>query len=254
MSGGLWLHTCPICGNNQFVTANKRANAACAGCGSLERVRLMWLMIDRLGIVGDGKKILHLAPETAVAKKLHAIAGRGYKPRDFVPENYRLPFAVKKFDLCSDAFDLNDESFDLVIHNHVLEHIPCNPAVAFIELNRALKPGGHHIFSVPLYSPHHREDLSPTLTSDLRAQHYGQGDHMRAFGTNDFPILLRSIFRGFRQVKAADILQAAALTKAAIPLEAIHALTGHTVFCFRKAHPKGRRRHRAEVRRKRQDA
>jgi SAM-dependent methyltransferase len=248
------LPTCPICGNNQFVTANKRASAACAGCGSLERTRLMWLVIERLGIVGEGKTILHLAPEPAVARKLHAIAGRRYKPRDFVPENYRLPFAVKKFDLCSDVFDLDTESFDIIIHNHVLEHIPCNPAVAFLELNRALKRGGYHIFSVPLYTRNHREDLSPKLTSETRAQHYGQGDHMRAFGIEDFPILLRSIFSEFQQVKLADILQAAELTNAAIPREAIDALTGHTVFCFQKPRAKRHSRQRAGARRKRQDA
>src|SRR5262245_59771448 len=102
LAGRSRLQIGPICGSNDFVTTNKRPNASCAGYGSLERARLMWLVIDRLGILEEGIKILHLAPETAVAEKLRAIAGRRYKPRDFVPENYRLPFAVKKFDLCSD--------------------------------------------------------------------------------------------------------------------------------------------------------
>lgn len=247
------MPTCPICGNNEFVTANRRANAACAGCGALERARLLWLMIDRLDLAKEGKKILHLAPESAVARKLHAIAGKRYKPKDFVPKNYRLPFAVKKFDLCSDAFDLNEDSFDLIIHNHVLEHIPCNPAVAFLELNRALKTGGYHMFSLPLYTPHHREDLSPLLSGEVRAQQYGQSDHMRAFGTSDFPVLLRSVFRGFRQINPAELIDPEELASAAIPPEAIQKLTGHTVFCFQKArkgHP-GKRtatRHKERIR------
>lgn len=228
------MHACPICGNNQFRTANRRANAACAGCGALERTRLLWLVIDRLGIIGPRTKILHLAPEAALAKKLHAIAGRRYKPCDFMPANYRLPFAVRKFDLCSDVFDLKDESYDVVIHSHVLEHVPCNPAVAFLELNRALRPGGHHVFAVPLYALHHRENLSPDLSSEFRKEHYGQDDHMRVFGTSDFPVLLRSVFRGFQEIKASDLVQPQELSNAAIPQAALDALTAHTVFCFRK--------------------
>ncbi len=42
-----------------------------------------------------------------------------------------------------------DESFDLVISQDVMEHI-FDPARAFAEIARTLKPGGAHIFSVPL--------------------------------------------------------------------------------------------------------
>lgn len=42
-----------------------------------------------------------------------------------------------------------DESFDLFITQDVMEHI-FYPAVVFAEIARVLKPGGAHIFSVPL--------------------------------------------------------------------------------------------------------
>jgi SAM-dependent methyltransferase len=42
-----------------------------------------------------------------------------------------------------------DGSFDLVVTQDVMEHI-FNPAKAFAEIARTLKPGGAHIFSVPL--------------------------------------------------------------------------------------------------------
>lgn len=42
-----------------------------------------------------------------------------------------------------------DESFDLFITQDVMEHI-FDPAAAFAEIARVLKPGGAHIFSVPL--------------------------------------------------------------------------------------------------------
>ncbi len=42
-----------------------------------------------------------------------------------------------------------DESFDLVISQDVMEHV-FNPAKTFSEIGRTLKPGGAHIFTVPL--------------------------------------------------------------------------------------------------------
>jgi ubiquinone/menaquinone biosynthesis C-methylase UbiE len=43
-----------------------------------------------------------------------------------------------------------DKCFDLVITQDVFEHV-MNPAKAFAEVARILKPGGAHIFTVPLY-------------------------------------------------------------------------------------------------------
>ncbi|HNY32895.1 MAG TPA: methyltransferase domain-containing protein [Fibrobacteria bacterium] len=43
-----------------------------------------------------------------------------------------------------------DESFDLVITQDVLEHLP-DPESAFREIARTLKPGGAHLFTVPWY-------------------------------------------------------------------------------------------------------
>jgi len=42
-----------------------------------------------------------------------------------------------------------DRSFDLMITQDVMEHIP-DPDRAFQEIARVLKPGGAHIFTVPL--------------------------------------------------------------------------------------------------------
>jgi SAM-dependent methyltransferase len=53
---------------------------------------------------------------------------------------------------CEDVQDLSyaDESFDLVTHTEVLEHVP-DDARAFAELHRVLRPGGTLLFTVPLY-------------------------------------------------------------------------------------------------------
>jgi SAM-dependent methyltransferase len=49
-----------------------------------------------------------------------------------------------------EALTFPDGSFDLVITQDVLEHV-ARPAAAFREIARVLKPGGFHIFTVPLH-------------------------------------------------------------------------------------------------------
>ena len=45
-----------------------------------------------------------------------------------------------------------DNSFDLVLSSDILEHVR-KPFIAFREIDRILKPGGFHIFSIPLMRP-----------------------------------------------------------------------------------------------------
>jgi SAM-dependent methyltransferase len=54
--------------------------------------------------------------------------------------------------LCENLQDLSfpDETFDLVITQDVLEHV-AYPEKAFSEINRVLKPGGYHIFTIPYH-------------------------------------------------------------------------------------------------------
>lgn len=53
--------------------------------------------------------------------------------------------------LCQDLENLafEDESFDLFISQDVFEHL-FNPEAAFKQVHRILKPGGAHIFTVPI--------------------------------------------------------------------------------------------------------
>jgi SAM-dependent methyltransferase len=63
------------------------------------------------------------------------------------PRGARHPSGFRCEDL--EALTFPDESFDLIISQDVMEHI-FDPAKAFAEIARTLKPGGAHIFSVPL--------------------------------------------------------------------------------------------------------
>lgn len=48
-----------------------------------------------------------------------------------------------------EALTFADNSFDLIITQDVMEHV-FNPAAAFREIARVLRPGGAHVFTVPL--------------------------------------------------------------------------------------------------------
>ena len=82
-------------------------------------------------------------------------------------------------DLTSLSF--SDNSFDVVICNHVLEHI-VNEKQALNEIYRVLKPGGWAIIQVPIAS-----ELAQTIennadSDEMRLLKYGQRDHVRLYG------------------------------------------------------------------------
>jgi ubiquinone/menaquinone biosynthesis C-methylase UbiE len=80
---------------------------------------------------------------------------------------------------------VGDESFDVIICNHVLEHI-IDDHKAMTELYRVLKPKGWAILQVPI-SPtltHTFEDFSLT-TDTQREAAFGQHDHVRIYA-NDY--------------------------------------------------------------------
>ena len=77
------------------------------------------------------------------------------------------------------------------MHNHVLEHLPCDIVPVLREFRRILKPGGTMAFSIPIIGPTLREDLDPALPADQRSLRFGNPTHMRVFGKNDVLALLR---------------------------------------------------------------
>lgn len=108
------------------------------------------------------------------------------------------PIADVKADIC--ALPFKDHSFDFIICNHVLEHIP-DDTKAMQELYRVLAPGGTAILQVP-YDKNRIETFTDDTITDQkeRAAIFGQYDHVRVYGMDYFN-KLRSI--GF-QVEAID--------------------------------------------------
>lgn len=169
----------------------QRENALSPSTLSLERHRLMWLFLnDETDFFTSTKKLktLHIAPEQCFLDIF-----RKQKNLEYITSDLESPIADVKADICDLPFQ--DNEFDVVFCNHVLEHIP-DDKKAMQELFRVLKKGGFGIFQIP-------QDLSKAITFEddsitnkkERAKIFGQYDHVRVYG-RDYFNKLRSV--GFR--------------------------------------------------------
>ncbi|UAX95109.1 class I SAM-dependent methyltransferase [Ensifer adhaerens] len=140
---------CNVCGGETFLDMNGRLNVRCAKCGSLERARVLKMILDESGILKKGTRVLHFAPEGGLATYIKGIVGdECYDARDIDIERYQH-VKVSYFDLVEACHTLPTNAFDLIIHNHVMEHLPCNVTAVLYHLHRALSDEGLHVFSIP---------------------------------------------------------------------------------------------------------
>ena len=169
---------CPICGSvpEKFLPfgLRPRPNALCPACGSLERHRLIWLYFkNKTNLFHDRLKVLHVAPETVISRKLKDLPNLDYLSADISMES-----AMVKMDITDIACP--DDAFDVIYASHVLEHIP-DDLKAMSELRRVLKPSGWAILQVPIYGDRTLEDPSATSPEE-RERLFGQKDHVRRYG------------------------------------------------------------------------
>ena len=191
----LWLkgnrYTDPIDGKSfrnflPYGYENQRDNVLSPSTLSLERHRLLWLYLqNETNFFTSPKKVLHFAPEQAFYKRF-----RKQNNLDYTTTDLNSPLADVKADICNLPF--KDNEFDIILCNHVLEHIP-DDTKAMQELYRVLKKGGMAILQIPqdLNREKTFEDNSITDRKE-RAKIFGQYDHVRIYGKDYFD-KLRSV-------------------------------------------------------------
>lgn len=167
----------------------QRNNVLSPSTLSLERHRLLWLYLkNETNFFSDELKVLHFAPEQCFLKRFKKLNNLDYTTTDLLS-----PIADVKADICNLPFE--DNSYDVILCNHVLEHIS-DDTKAMQELYRVLKVGGMGVFQIPqdLNRETTFEDDSITDKKE-RAKIFGQYDHVRVYGRDYFDTL-RSI--GFK--------------------------------------------------------
>jgi SAM-dependent methyltransferase len=166
----------------------QRPNVLSPGTLSLERHRLLWLFLkNETDFFTAQKKVLHMAPEQSFLPLFKKM-----KNLDYTTADLYSPIVDVKADILDLPFEEN--TFDVVICNHVLEHIE-DDTKAMSELYRVLKPGGMGIFQVPqdLKLEKTYEDFNITDPEE-RKKHFGQYDHVRIYGRDYFNRLRKAGF------------------------------------------------------------
>lgn len=189
---------CTCCGSKYitFLPAGiqKRANARCINCGSLERHRTLWSFLKEQGdIFKKPTKLLHVAPEKIFYDHFISIPTVEYHPIDLMPDKYA--YGIKTIQMDVTAMTYPDASFDVVICSHVLEHIP-DDKKAMQEIYRVLKPGGWAILNTPVNMEAEATHEDPYINDPQKQlELFGQPDHVRIYG-KDF--LTRLSDAGFK--------------------------------------------------------
>jgi hypothetical protein len=178
---------CPICGIRlrRFKRISKmRATVLgnlCPQCRSLERHRLLWLFLQNRTDLFNGheKTVLHIAPEPCFKGRIEYLENMHYIVSDLSASD-----PGKQIDIT--AINLQDQSVDVIICNHVLEHIT-EDVKAMRELARVLKNTGWAILNTPVDYNRKITYEDPAIKSlEDRRKHFGQEDHVRVYG-RDYP-------------------------------------------------------------------
>ena len=133
---------CRVCGASLRCRAQAGAIASAYGQPDVPLARLIEqgafdaLAIYEPGTAGPFRPLLGDLP--------------GYVNSYFWPHDLEEYAGVPREDLRDLTFQ--DESFDLVISSDILEHVR-GPGDAFKEIHRVLRPGGRHVFTVPMQWP-----------------------------------------------------------------------------------------------------
>lgn len=167
---------CTICGyvgRFKAYGVNPRYSAVCPRCASLERHRLFRLALDRRNLLSRSERVLHFAPEPCLRRIIQE-ASAYYRSADFAPAPDSLLLNIEKI-------DLPDHSVDVVIANHVLEHV--DDLAALRELRRILSDRGRMIVSIPIIEGWATTYENPSIKSKVEREiHFGQADHLRFYG------------------------------------------------------------------------
>ncbi|MEJ8571579.1 class I SAM-dependent methyltransferase [Microbaculum marinum] len=209
--------TCTVCGWHGVFrrTQDKiRETFACGACRASLRYRAQAQAL--LSVVEGGRyaTLRALAAEGGLADKSVFEPGQAgpfrpylrqapvYKSSLFDPRmrSGDLVNGIECQDLTATSF--GPETFDLVVTSDIMEHVR-RPDAAWTELHRILKPGGYHVFSIPVTAKMAEKCVSRVDTSGdedrllMPAVYHGDGSGGLSLVYTDFGADLLDILDGY---------------------------------------------------------
>jgi ubiquinone/menaquinone biosynthesis C-methylase UbiE len=139
--------------------------------------------------------VVHIAPEPSLTAAIKS-TGCKYMSGDIVPSKGRSKIDIRNMSVAS-------RSVDVFVCSHVLEHV-LDDFTAMQEICRVLKPSGVAILQVPI-AKNKRTFRDPSAnTAEMRKRAHGQHNHVRIYGSIDYPILLQAAGLRYDPYKATE--------------------------------------------------
>jgi SAM-dependent methyltransferase len=169
---------CPICEEPARFVAHHawlRDHYRCARCSSIPRERALMTVLERYYPGWRDLKIHESSPGMPSSLKIQREAV-SYLPTHYFPGI--PPGSMEQGFRCENLSlqTFPDASFDLVITQDVLEHV-LNPAGAFREIARTLKPGGAHVFTTPIYRGLDVSEVKARAGKDGQIEHLAKPEY-----------------------------------------------------------------------------
>jgi SAM-dependent methyltransferase len=143
----------------------------CPSCGSIARNRYFWKIFNKK-YIKDDLSILDFSPSRVLYRAFKKSNNLNYFATDLSGD------FIADYQLDITSIDLDDNSFDIIICYHILEHIE-NDILAMQELYRILKSGGVCFIQTP-FSDELMEN--PEIIDPIeRKKYFGQDDHVRIY-------------------------------------------------------------------------
>lgn len=160
-------------------------NSICPNCSSRSRHRGLSFVYGKvLKELNTPVSVLHFAPEPVFYPLFRNNPMVSYKTADLFLNDVDFKEDIQKL-------NFSDAQYDLVLCNHVIEHVPDDTA-ALAEMSRVLKPGGLAIITIP---------------GDFRRKRTIYFDHLRYNGHyRDYGLdVLKKMEQHFAEVECVDM-------------------------------------------------
>lgn len=161
--------------DHSVIGAGVRKHCICPNCGSRDRTRWVYKVLDDHTNVFKTKcNVLHFAPDAQLQQYFEQNKNCKYISADIEEGKASIIADITNI-------PLPDNSIDYVIANHVLEHVK-NECRAIEELKRITKLSGEIILSFPICMDLKTIEEKDLIDDEGRIKMFGQRDHVRIYG------------------------------------------------------------------------